>query len=660
LWATIKRSINDEMTDARRFNSIISMLRSLTFAEELIVVVGVVSFLGGLALSIVFVKLMLFLLSGASIAYVIVRTGKRNEHTAQAEESSHSLTAEEERDNQMKKLVFDDYQASGKQYKIDFIDEPESSQPELLERESMAPEKKDSESKKSTTTVFELKEFIDAPDGSGQTEDGPRSEFNTLIQRVLGVVKDVHFAHTVALFWVNSEKQQLVLEGHLSDSAQFMKNRRLPIGSDLVSQIAVRGKPQIVNYVNALGQSDILPYYESIEAVKTFVGIPIFFSGASQDPVAVLILDCLESDAYGNETITSLAQIAKLISTLTRSYTSKYDLLLDSEVLRSINRVREQLSMEFDAHSITRSLAEEVSRLIPWDYVTVVLFDDNRKSWVVHYLLNRMNDPYVSLLSELDAQQSLAASVIQAGIPKIIDDLSSATMPRFFQAERCDSKGALMIIPLNSLSRCYGALLVESKDPKTYSDADVKLIQKLTETSSWALEILSLTDVMNNYVSLDETTGVATRKSFMGRLQEEVQRANDFSNELSLVMISIDRMDEHITRYGKDAFDFILQNVSRMVKVSIRPYDVVGRFDFNCFVVLLVHTTSNEASLWAEKIRKNVASNILNIENKSFSITISVGVAGALEEASDVDLLENADRVLRKAIEAGGNIVRVY
>jgi len=650
------------MTDARRLNSIFSLLHSLTFAEEIIVVVGVVSFLGGLALSLTFVKIMLFVLSGASIAYVFVRREKRVELSAQTEESRHSLTVEEERDIQMKKLVFDDYQASGKQYKIDFIDEPESPQPVLLERESIVQEKKEleAESEISTTTVFDLNEFIDAPDSGGQADDGPRAEFNTLIQRVLSVVKDVHFAHTVALFWINREKHQLVLESFLTDSAQFMKNRRLPVGSDLVSQIAVSGKPQIVNYVNALGQSDILPYYETIEAVKTFVGIPIFFSGASQDPVAVLVLDCLESDAYGNETITSLAQIAKLVSTLTRSYTSKYDLLLDSEVLRSINRMREQLSMAFDAHSITRSLAEEVSRLIPWDYVTVVLFDDSRKSWVVHYLLNRMNDPYVSLMCELDAQKSLAASVIQAGIPKIIDDLSTISMPRFFQAERCDSNGALMILPLNSLSRCYGALLVESKDPKTYSDADVKLIQKLTETSSWALEILSLTDVMNNYVALDETTGVATRKSFIGRLQEEVQRANDFSHELSLVMISIDRMDEHIERYGKEAFDFILQNVSRMVKVSIRPYDVVGRFDFNCFVVLLVQTTSNEASLWAEKIRKNVASNILNIENKSFSITISVGVAGALEEASDVDLLENTDRVLRKAIEAGGNIVRVY
>jgi diguanylate cyclase (GGDEF)-like protein len=559
----------------------------------------------------------------------------------------------------MKKLVFDDFQVTGKQYQVDIVDESEHSQPMHHEQDNITLEKKDSE--KTTTTVFELNEFIETPGIGENAEEGPRAEFNALIQRVLSVVKDVQFAHTVALFWINREKQQLVLEGYTTDSEKFMTNRRLPIGSDVVSQIAVNAKPQIVNFVDALGQEDMVPYYETTDAVKTFVGVPIFFSGIqSQNPVAVLTLDCLEADAYGNETITSLAQIAKLISTLIRSYTSKYDLLLDSEVLRSISRVREQLSIDFGAHSITRSLAEETSRLVPWDYIAIVLFDDSRKSWVVHNLLNRMNDPYVPLMSELDPQQSLVIGVIQTSVPKIIDDLSTTTVPRFYQAERCESKGALVIIPLNSLNRCYGALVIESKDPKTYSDADVKLVQKLAETSSWALEILSLTEVMNNYISLDETTGVSTRKSFMGRLHEEVQRASDFSNDLSLVMVSIDRMDDHIVRYGREAFDFILQNVGRMVKVSIRPYDVVGRFDFNCFVILLVNTTSNEASLWAEKIRKNVASNILNIDNKSFSVTISVGVAGAINEASDVDLLENTDRVLQKAIEAGGNIVRVY
>ena len=647
------------MTDARRFNTFFSWMHSLTHAEELIVVVGVISFLGGLVFSVTFVKIVFLLFSAALITYVIVRVGKRRGFFIQeADEDRHSLTSKES-NIEMKKLVFDDFQVTGKQYQVDFVDEPEHSQPMHDERDNITLEKKDSE--KTTTTVFELNEFIETRGIGENAEEGPRAEFNALIQRVLSVVKDIQFAHTVALFWMNKEKQQLVLEGYTTDSEKFMTNRRLPIGSDVVSQIAVNGKPQIVNFVDALGQDDMVPYYETTDVVKTFVGVPIFFSGIqSQNPVAVLALDCLEADAYGNETITSLAQVAKLISTLIRSYTSKYDLLLDSEVLRSIGRVREQLSIDFGAHSITRSLAEETSRLVPWDYIAIVLFDDSRKSWVVHNLLNRMNDPYVPLMSELDPQQSLVIGVIQTGVPKIIDDLSTATAPRFYQAERCESNGALVIIPLNSLNRCYGALVIESKDPKTYSDADVKLVQKLAETSSWALEILSLTEVMNNYISLDETTGVSTRKSFMGRLLEEVQRANDFSNDLSLVMVSIDRMDDHIARYGREAFDFILQNVGRMVKVSIRPYDVVGRFDFNCFVILLVNTTSNEASLWAEKIRKNVASNILNIDNKSFSVTISVGVAGAIDEASDVDLLENTDRVLRKAIEAGGNIVRVY
>ena len=647
------------MTDARRFNTFFSWMHSLTLAEELIVVVGVVSFFGGLVLSATFVKTGLLLFSVALIAYVIVRVGKRRGFFIQAtDEDRHSLISEEP-NIRMKKLVFDDFQVTGKQYQVDIVDESEHSQPMHHEQDNITLEKKDSE--KTTTTVFELNEFIETPGIGENAEEGPRAEFNALIQRVLSVVKDVQFAHTVALFWINREKQQLVLEGYTTDSEKFMTNRRLPIGSDVVSQIAVNAKPQIVNFVDALGQEDMVPYYETTDAVKTFVGVPIFFSGIqSQNPVAVLTLDCLEADAYGNETITSLAQIAKLISTLIRSYTSKYDLLLDSEVLRSISRVREQLSIDFGAHSITRSLAEETSRLVPWDYIAIVLFDDSRKSWVVHNLLNRMNDPYVPLMSELDPQQSLVIGVIQTSVPKIIDDLSTTTVPRFYQAERCESKGALVIIPLNSLNRCYGALVIESKDPKTYSDADVKLVQKLAETSSWALEILSLTEVMNNYISLDETTGVSTRKSFMGRLHEEVQRASDFSNDLSLVMVSIDRMDDHIVRYGSEAFDFILQNVGRMVKVSIRPYDVVGRFDFNCFVILLVNTTSNEASLWAEKIRKNVASNILNIDNKSFSVTISVGVAGAINEASDVDLLENTDRVLQKAIEAGGNIVRVY
>jgi diguanylate cyclase (GGDEF)-like protein len=640
-----------------RFDTVRSWLGSFTLVQKLVVFAGILLFVFGLLISDSPWKAVILLFSGALVALsIVMRLGKRS----QGQPLSDDSFTEKENGQDMKKLIFDDFQAAG-QYKIDFVEDSAPKAKPQTAPPISGPIAHAAET--SSATTFDLTEFIDLQDTNDAGESGPRAEFNVLIKRVLTVVKEVHFAHTVALFWINREKQQLVLENHVTESEVFISHQRLSLGGDLPSQIATAGKPQIVNYVNALSQTDMLPYYEGKEDVKTFVGVPIFYAGRvekEQTPVAVLIMDCREADAYGAETMTSMAQVAKMISTLIRSYTSKYDLLIDSEVLRSLTRMRERLSMDFSIPSVIQSLTEETSRLIPWDYITVVLYNEARNAWVVQHVMNRMNDPYVPLLSEVDAEQSLVAGVIQSSMPQVVENLNLTNMPRFYPAERCDSRGAVLLIPLNSLTRCYGVLVVESKDAKTYSDADSKLTQKLTEVASWALEVLSLTDVMRNFVTVDETTGVATKKYFLDRLQEEVIRSNDFGAELSVVMISIDHIEEQVAKHGKEAFEFALQNVGRMIKSSVRSYDIVGRYDHQVFGVVLIHTTSNEASLWAEKIRKNVAGNIMNIDNKSFSVTVSVGVAGALNEGSDMQLLENVDRVLRKAVEAGGNIVRVY
>jgi diguanylate cyclase (GGDEF)-like protein len=555
----------------------------------------------------------------------------------------------------MKEHVLDDFQPTGRKYKVDILEDP-ANRPTVVSAKHIR-----------TAGVaeyeFQPSDFFDVNEDVFVREGGPKSEFGFLMKKVLAVVKEVNFAHTVAFFWVNREKNQMVLESFVSDSDKFMTHRRRELGIDVISQVAATGQPRILNQVNAAGQLEMLGYYEAVEPVKTFVAAPIFYTKATsvpREPVAVLTIDCIDEDAYGPETLSSLGQFTKLISALIRSYTDKYDLLLDSEVLRSISRMREQLKIEFSLHNVVRTLAEETSRLVAWDYVSVVLYDENRKSWVVQYVLNRMNDAYVIATQEIDPHQSLVGGVIQSGVPRIIDSMAGIGLPRFYNAERVDSKGACMILPIVSSSRCYGVLAVESKDTKTYSEPEVKLMEKLVETTAVGLEVLNLTDVVNNYVLVDETTGVATRSYFVSRVQEEVHRANDFGSDLTLVMLSIDSMNEHLHRYGKDGFDFVLQNIGRMIKSSVRPYDLVGRYDFNRFAVLLVSTAAKEAHLWAEKLRKNIASNIINVDQKSFSVTVSIGVCGAVSQTSDIELLENAGQTLKKAVEAGGNVVRVF
>jgi diguanylate cyclase (GGDEF)-like protein len=271
-----------------------------------------------------------------------------------------------------------------------------------------------------------------------------------------------------------------------------------------------------------------------------------------------------------------------------------------------------------------------------------------------------MNDPYVSLTSEIDVANSIVGQVIQSCNARVVERIATLGRPRFYPAERCESSGSLLVVPLNSISRCYGALVVESKDVSTYAENDVKLIRKLTGTASWALEILGLNDVAANFVATDEITGVASQKYFLMRLQEEVQRANDFLATVTVVLIGVDGVSDLTSRYGSDGVDAVMQSVGRVVKSAVRPYDVIGRYDTTTFGVILVQSSANEAALWSEKVRKNVASNIIIANEKTFSVTVSIGIANSNGTTRDVEILEHAGRVLNKAIESNGNIVRVY
>ncbi len=638
------------MTNARVFDTIRSWVNRMTLAQEFIASAGVVAFIAGFAISDPLWRSIVLAAAGGSIAYLVVSTRLRALPDLESEES-YPIT-DEEPEPEMSNPEHDDPMSAGESERSNEPDQPAI--PSFAGMGRVAPK---------VEYEFKLSDFLDVQEDVLLKDMGPKSEFSYLMKKVLTVVKEVTFGHTVALFWINADKQQLVLDSYVTDSEWFTNHRRRELGSDLISQVARTGQPRILNTVNSAGQSDLLGYYQTTVPIQSFTAVPIFYPRNTvkpEDPVAVLVIDCLGEDAFGPETMTMLGDYAKLISALIKSYTGKYDLLLDSEVLRSVTRIRDQMKMEFSTHTIVRALAEETSRLVAWDYVSVVLFDESRKTWLIQFVMNRMNDSYVSISQEIDPNNSAVASVIQSGVPKVIDDAAGLALPRYYRAERIESAGAMMILPINSLTRCYGALVIESKDGKTYSESDIKVIQKLVDSASWGLEVSSLTDVVNNYVLIDEATGVATRKYFMERVHEEVQRANDFDADITLVMISIDGVNEHLGRYGKEGFDFVLQNVGRMLRSAIRPYDLVGRVDFNRFAILLVNTTANDAYLWAEKFRKNIASNVMNLEQKSFSVTVSVGVCGAVSDINDLELLENAGHVLSKAVEAGGNIVRVY
>lgn len=626
------------------------LFQRYSLIDTAVAVVGLVMLALSLFVSAVSVKVITFVLFIIALGFLYTslrakQLGKASDSSLQREE-----TVPKER-HMPKRIVFDDLQATPVvQYEEVGTADMMADSPHEESVAGSGPRKREPRD-------FDIEDFFDLDTDVFKSESEPRAEFDFLLSKVLSVAKEVLFAHTVALFWANRDKHQMVLESVVTDSESFMSGRRFDIEGDVVSRIALTSKPEILTQVNPISEKEMLRYYDQVDFVKSFIGAPVFFN---QNVVAVLAADSRVEDAYGAETLALMGQFTKLISALLKTYTDKYDLLVDSEILRATKRIEEAFRKDFSLKSIVGALTSEASRLVNWDFLTVVLYDELERGWSVRQVMNRTEERYLKGTETIDFAKSIVGSAIKGNASRYIGDLGAVSEARFFEGENISSRGSFLVVPICSIRKCYGALTVESRQLKTYSPRDAEVLHRLLTGVAAAIEILYLQGLVKDYVIVDELTGLHTKKYLLEKTDEEIQRADDFGTDLSLVLFSIDSKDDLANRYGNEGFSYVLYTVGRMVQRSIRPYDVLGRFDTNRFGALLVNTAANDAYLWAEKIRKAIASTVLTFQEKSFSVTVSVGVCGAIEGTTRDDLIANALHVLNKGTESGGNLVRVF
>jgi diguanylate cyclase (GGDEF)-like protein len=374
----------------------------------------------------------------------------------------------------------------------------------------------------------------------------------------------------------------------------------------------------------------------------------------------VIVADSPAEDTFGQETLVLLGRFTKLVSSLIKSYTDKFDLLLESELLSSIRRMQDRVKSDPSEQSILAALADEANRLANWDFLTVTMYSDDKHGWVVQKVVNKAGLPYVAPETVVDPQHSVVAEVIRNNQLQSIPDVQAAGAVRFGESEQIDSEGSFLCVPISSFNRCYGAVSLESRARANFTGSDTETIYRLVENAAAALEVLYMNDLVREYVVVDHHTGSMTRRHFLRRLEEEVRRAEDFDTELSFVSLAVDGLQEQINRYGKDGADAILNEITKVVRANLRPYDTIGRHETDRLGILLIHTAASEAYLWSEKVRKLIASHVMTVAGKSFSVTVSVGVCGLSEGMRTEELISGTTRVLAKALEGGGNLVRVF
>jgi two-component system, cell cycle response regulator len=153
----------------------------------------------------------------------------------------------------------------------------------------------------------------------------------------------------------------------------------------------------------------------------------------------------------------------------------------------------------------------------------------------------------------------------------------------------------------------------------------------------------------------DGLTGIWNRRAIMEELERELNRAERDGSPVSVVMVDLDHFKQINDRHGHQAGDEVLREAARRMTHAKRPYDAIGRYGGEEFLLVLPGCDENGGALVAERMRKRVAARPIEHGDRQIAVTASLGVAAyPSSEALDMaSLLGAADRALYRAKSRG-------
>ena len=175
----------------------------------------------------------------------------------------------------------------------------------------------------------------------------------------------------------------------------------------------------------------------------------------------------------------------------------------------------------------------------------------------------------------------------------------------------------------------------------------IKRLQDELEEKNRELERLSVSDGL---------TGLFNHRHIHGLLYEEYERVERTKDCMSVAMFDLDRFKSVNDTYGHQAGDRVLIELADVLRETARDIDRLARYGGEEFMALLPETCIDDAAVFVERVRREVARRPFDIGRaEPLRMTLSAGVATYPHEMIDgvETLVRLADEALYAAKAAG-------
>lgn len=219
--------------------------------------------------------------------------------------------------------------------------------------------------------------------------------------------------------------------------------------------------------------------------------------------------------------------------------------------------------------------------------------------------------------------------------------------------------GRLLMLPLSAGGESFGCLALLTGKGLRLAKDQVETLNAAVNHLALALRNALLYRQVKSMADHDGLTGIANRRRFEERLEEEARRHGRYELPLSLILLDIDHFKRINDTHGHQTGDAVLRGVAGLLAESLRVTDFPARYGGEEFAVILPHTSREQALLLAERIRERVAQREFGQSGTQVRLTVSAGVSALGSGEGGLDLVSLADQALYLAKDGGRNRVVV-
>jgi len=206
-------------------------------------------------------------------------------------------------------------------------------------------------------------------------------------------------------------------------------------------------------------------------------------------------------------------------------------------------------------------------------------------------------------------------------------------------------------VPLVGRSGKIGWLGIFSRKPRVrFGDEDVRRLEELAERVAPAIENARRFREARQLADLDSLTGLHNRRYFHETLGREVDRAQRYQRQLSLVIVDVDGFKEINDRIGHLAGDAVLAEIADRIRQVVRSADIPCRVGGDEFAVIVPEAEEGQARRLVGRIQRAVSSRPIA---RAGRVRVSAGVADVQPSDSPATLFERSDESLYAAKQSG-------